>query len=64
MSRDRKAIGIDGLPMTQAPVWPLHDIHNPLDRLARLATRLTLCLPAWVEQGRHGDPLRARLTER
>ncbi|WP_263567225.1 hypothetical protein [Paracoccus sp. DMF] len=37
-SRDRKAIGIDGLPMTLAPVWPLHDIHDPLERLARLAT--------------------------
>lgn len=38
LSRDRKAIGIDGLPMTLAPVWPLHDIHNPLERLARLAS--------------------------
>lgn len=81
LSRDRKAIGVDGLPMTLAAVWPLHDIHNPLERLARLATlaledlaaqgfdlaqagRFTLCLPAWVGQGGHGEPLRARLAER
>lgn len=81
LSRDRKAIGVDGLPMTLAPVWPLHDIHNPLERLARLATlaledlagqgfdpgqaaRFTLCLPAWVDQGGHGGPLRDRLAER
>lgn len=38
LSRDRKAIGIDGLPLTLAPVWPLHDIHNPLERPVRLAT--------------------------
>ncbi|WP_405402616.1 hypothetical protein [Paracoccus sp. Ld10] len=81
LHRDRKAIGVDGLPMTLAPVWPLHEIHNPLERLARLATvalldladkgfdttgmvGITLCLPAWVHQGRHGDSLRARLAER
>lgn len=81
LSRERKAIGIDGLPMTLAPVWSLHDLHNPLERLARLATlavkdlagqgfdvaqatRFSLCLPAWVEQGGHADPLRSRLAER
>lgn len=79
--RERRAISIDGLPMTLAPVWPLHDIHNPLERLARLMTgalrdltdqglytgnsvRISLCLPAWVQQGRHGDPMRERLSER